>query len=140
MKAYFVSITCFKIGAWNGFIGRVNIAFRTRSLDEGIMPTGFHLNKKQAFVPVLENVEEKWKTVLLTAEKDLALLLLAESDKVVAKIEFEIGSNLKIEDPVDFKKKIMNFWKANMLSTEAILKISKRDVIGNVKSLKKDIS
>ena len=43
---YFFSIICFKIGAWNGYMGRVNIAFRSRSLDEGIVPTGLHLNKK----------------------------------------------------------------------------------------------
>lgn len=52
----------------------------------------------------MENVEEKWKAVLLTVEKDLVLLVLPESNKVVAKIEFKIGSNLKKEDAVDFKK------------------------------------
>ena len=70
------------------------------------MPTGLHLNKKAAFVPLLEDVEGKWKTVLLTAEKDLVLVLLAKSCKVVAKIELKIGSNLKKEDSVGFFLKI----------------------------------
>ena len=42
-----------------------------RRLNEGIVPVGLHLNKKAAFVPLLENFEKKWKTVLLNAEKDL---------------------------------------------------------------------
>lgn len=70
------------------------------------MPTGLHLNKKTAFVPLLEDVEGKWKTVLLTTEKDLVLVLLAKSCKVVAKIELKIGSNLKKEDSVGFFLKI----------------------------------
>ena len=43
-------------------------------------------------------------TVLLHAENDLVRLLLVELDKVIAKMEFEIESNLKNEDPFNFKK------------------------------------
>ena len=75
-----------------------------RSLNEGIVPVGLHLNKKTAFVPVSENFEKKWKTVLLNAEKDLVQFLLVESDKVIAKIKFEIESNLKKDDPFNSKK------------------------------------
>ena len=53
---------------------------------------------------VSENFEEKWKTALLNAEKDLVRLLLVDSDKVIAKIEFKIESNLKKEDLFNFKK------------------------------------
>ena len=63
-----------------------------------------HLNKKPTFVPVLENFEERWKEVLLAPEKDLVRFLLVESDKEIVKIEFEIESNLKKEDPFNFKK------------------------------------
>ena len=44
------------------------------------MATGVHLNKKPAFEPVFE---ETWRTVLLTAEKDLVRLLLVESDNLI---------------------------------------------------------
>ena len=66
-----------------------------RSLNEGNVPVGLHLNKKTAFVPVSENFEKKWKTVLLNAEKDLVQRLLVESDKVIAKIKFEMEFNSK---------------------------------------------
>ena len=51
-----------------------------RSLAKGIMATGVHLNKKPAFEPVFE---ETWRTVLLTAEKDLVRLLFFESDSLI---------------------------------------------------------
>ena len=50
------------------------------------------------------NFEEKWKTVLLTAETYLVRLLVVESEKVIANIESEIESNLKKEDPFNFNK------------------------------------
>ena len=50
-------------------------------------------------------------TVLLHAENDLVRLLLVELDKVIAKMEFEIESNLKNEDPFNFKKKLSAFGK-----------------------------
>ena len=53
---------------------------------------------------VSENFEEKWKTALLNAGKDLVRLLLVDSDKVIAKIELEIESNLKKEDLFNSKK------------------------------------
>ena len=46
-------------------------------------------------MPVSENFEKKWKTVLLNAEKDLVQRLLVESDKVIAKIKFEMEFNSK---------------------------------------------
>ena len=68
-----------------------------RSLNEGIVPVVLHLNKKPAFVPVLENFKKNY-------------LIL---------------------------RKIISFWKRNMIIIEATLK---RDVIGNGKSSKRDIS
>ena len=67
------------------------------------MPARLHLNKKPAFLLVSVNFEEKWKTVLLTAEKYLVRLLVVESEKVIANIESETESNLKKEDPFNFK-------------------------------------
>ena len=40
----------------------------------------------------------------MSGEKDLVWLLLVESGKVIAKIEFEIESNLKKEATINFKK------------------------------------
>ena len=65
-------------------------------------PLDFIYLKKSAFVPVSKNFEEKWKTVLLTAEKDLLCSFLAVSDNVIVKVEFEIESNLKILFRFDF--------------------------------------
>ena len=107
-----------------------------RNLDERIMPVGLHLNKKPAFTPVSENFDENWKTVLVNAEKDLGRLLLVESEKIIAKIEFEIESNLKKKIHLILTK-IISFWKRNMISIEATLK---RDKIRNGKSSKRDTS
>ena len=61
-----------------------------RSLDEGIIPAGLRINKKQAINTVSSDFHNNWKTIISKAEKDLVQLLLVESDKIIAKIDFEI--------------------------------------------------
>ena len=62
---------------------------------QGIIPNGLQLNKKPAFEPVSSDFNDKRRTTLYQAEKNLVQLLLLESDKVIAKINVGIESILK---------------------------------------------
>ena len=73
-----------------------------RSLDEGILSTGLRINKKPAINTVSSDFHNNWKTIISKAEKDLVQLLLGESDKVIAKIDFEIQSHVKEYHPNNF--------------------------------------
>ena len=73
-----------------------------RSLDEGIIPTGLRINKKPAINTVSSDFHNNWKTILSKAEKDLVQLLLVESDKIIAKIDFEIHSHIKEYHPNNY--------------------------------------
>ena len=74
----------------------------TRSLDEGILTTGLRINKKPAINTVSPDFHNNWKTILSKAEKDLVQLLLAESDKIIAKIDFEIQPLIKEYHPTNY--------------------------------------
>ena len=73
-----------------------------RSLDEGIIPTGFRIDKKPAINNVSSDFQNNWKTITSKAEKDLVQLLLVESDKIIAKIDFEIQSHVKKYHPINY--------------------------------------
>ena len=66
-----------------------------QSILEGIILNGLQLKKKPAFEPVFSDFNDKWRTILYQAEKNLVQLLLSESDKVIAKINVDIESILK---------------------------------------------
>ena len=73
-----------------------------RSFDEGIIPTGFRIDKKPVINNVSSDFQNNWKTIISKAEKDLVQLLLVESDKIIAKIDFEIQSHVKKYHPINY--------------------------------------
>ena len=73
-----------------------------RSLNEGIIPAGFHINKKPPINTVPSDFHNNWKTIISKAEKDLVRILLVESHKIVAKIDFEIQSHIKEYHPNNY--------------------------------------
>ena len=73
-----------------------------RSSDEGIIPAGLRINKKPPINTVSSNFHNNWKTIISKAEKDLVRILLVESDKIVAKIDFEIQSHIKEYHPNNY--------------------------------------
>ena len=69
-----------------------------RSLFEEIIPTGLKINKKPAFQPISGNFYQ-WNTVLYDTEKRLVMLLLEESEKVIATVEMDITREMDIKFP-----------------------------------------
>ena len=65
------------------------------SLEEGVTPTGLKLRKDPAFLPVTDGFQQKWDAILFNAEKNLAELLLVETDSVIKKLEFDFNKELK---------------------------------------------
>ena len=61
-----------------------------KSLNESIVPTGLKIKKRPALLPVSEDFERKWNSILYDAEKNIIKLLLYEFDQIIAKIEVEI--------------------------------------------------
>ena len=60
------------------------------------------INKKPAINTASSDFHNNWKTILSKAEKDLVQLLLVESDKIIAKIDFEIHSHIKEYHPNNY--------------------------------------
>lgn len=75
-----------------------------QNIHKGNIPNGFQLKKKSAFEPVFSDFNDKWRTNLYQAEKNLVNLLLLESDTVITKINIQIDSILKDNRQVDFRK------------------------------------
>ena len=57
------------------------------------------INKKPAINTVSSDFHNNWKTIISKAERDLVQLLLVESDKIIARIDFEIQSYIKEYHP-----------------------------------------
>ena len=76
------------------------------SLKEGIIQTGLKIKKEPGFVPVMEQFNKKWNSVLFDAERSLVELLLTELGNVIKKIETEFDQELKKTKPdcADVKK------------------------------------
>ena len=60
------------------------------------------INKKPAINTVSSDFYNNWKTIISEAEKDLVQLLLVESNKIIAKIDFEIQSYIKEYHPNNY--------------------------------------
>ena len=54
------------------------------------MPIGLKIKKSEFIIPLPEQFNKKWNSVLFNAEKSLLELLLTESVKVFAKIETDL--------------------------------------------------
>ena len=65
------------------------------SLEEGVIPTGLKLRKDPAFLPVTDGFQKKWNAILFNAERNLAELLLVETDSVNKKHELDFNKELK---------------------------------------------
>ena len=65
------------------------------SLQEGIIPTRLKIKSEPVFVPVIEQFNKKWNSVLFNAERSLVELVLTKSDNVNAKIEIEFNQELE---------------------------------------------
>ena len=60
------------------------------------------INKKPAINTVSSDFYNNWKTIISEAENDLVQLLLVESNKIIAKIDFEIQSYIKEYHPNNY--------------------------------------
>ena len=79
------------------------------------MPFGLCIKKATAIIPVNEGFCIKWQNILKNAEKELIKLLLLESEKTIAKIQFEVDNSVNALFPEDqeevkkhLKEKIIN--------------------------------
>ena len=76
-----------------------------KSLENGVIPPELRIKKQPAFIPTTEDFYIKWDSILYDAKRKLVELLLAESEKVVAKIEIGINSQLIEEYSTEVSKK-----------------------------------
>ena len=65
------------------------------SLEEGVIPAGLKLRKDPAFLPVTDDFQKKWNAILFNADRNLAELLLVETDSVIKKHELDFSQELK---------------------------------------------
>ena len=70
------------------------------SLKEEIIQTGLKIKKEPGFVPVMEQFNKKWNSVLFDAERSLVELLLTELGNVIKKIETEFDQELKKQSQI----------------------------------------
>ena len=72
-----------------------------------------HLNYKESlengFIPVTEDLFEKWNTILVDPENSLVQLLLSKSLQVVKKLDEELDSEIKNIHPNDVREKRIEF-------------------------------
>ena len=61
------------------------------SLANGVTPFGLRVKKAPGIVPVTDDFHTKWNEILKGAERKLIEPLLVESEKVIAKIQTELG-------------------------------------------------
>ena len=54
------------------------------------------IKKAPGIVTITEDFHKKWNEILKGTERNLTELLLVKSEKVIAKIQLEIGSKLKL--------------------------------------------
>ena len=65
------------------------------SLKHAIIPSGLKINKKPAFIPVSNDITERWNNILRSTEEKLVNLLLSESDNVIDDLQRKIKERLQ---------------------------------------------
>ena len=78
------------------------------SLEHGIIPSGLKINKKPAFIPVLNDFTGRWNKILRSAEEKLVNLLLSESDNVIDNLQIKIKEELQNEYGTDTEESFRN--------------------------------